>query len=153
MATCITAPCCRNKLIGTYLLFVVLVSLFRPKAMPAIPESERREHGMALYLHALKTLIPPMVLIFLVLGSIFLGVATPTEGGAMGACGALVLALIRRRLQMPLLKKALDDTLKLTTFVVFILVGSTIFALVFRAVDGDLWVEHLFNLVPGGVWG
>lgn len=140
-------------LVGVYVLFVVGVCIVRPEAMPAIPEAERREHGSALYLHALKTLVPPTILIFLVLGSIFLGIATPTEGGAMGACGALILALIRRRLGLGLLGKALDDTLKLTAFVVFILIGSTIFALVFRAVDGDLWVEHLFNLVPGGVWG
>jgi tripartite ATP-independent transporter DctM subunit len=96
---------------------------------------------------------PPLVLIFLVLGTIFLGVATPTEGGAMGAVGALALAGIRNRLNLPLMRQAMDATLKLTTFVVFILIGSTIFALTFRGVNGDVWVENLFALVPGGVWG
>ncbi len=96
---------------------------------------------------------PPLVLIFLVLGTIFLGVATPTEGGAMGAVGALALAFARNRLNLPLMRQAMDSTLKLTTFVVFILIGSTIFALTFRGVNGDIWVENLFALVPGGVWG
>jgi TRAP-type mannitol/chloroaromatic compound transport system permease large subunit len=98
-------------------------------------------------------LIPPLALIFLVLGTIFLGVATPTEGGAMGATGALVMALARRRLNLSLLKQAMDTTAKLTTFVVFILVGSTIFNLVFQGVDGAKWVEHLLIGLPGGVVG
>lgn len=140
-------------LVGLFLLTILLVSLIRPAAVPAIPEEARREHGRELYLHALKTLMPPLALIFLVLGTIFLGIATPTEGGAMGATGALILAIVRRRMDRHLLRQALDDTTRLTTFVVFILIGSTLFALVFRAVDGDLWVENLFNLVPGGVWG
>ncbi|MCA3221257.1 MAG: TRAP transporter large permease subunit [Burkholderiales bacterium] len=101
----------------------------------------------------IAVMAPPLVLIFLVLGTIFLGVATPTEGGAMGAVGALALAALRGRLDTPLLKQAMDATLKLTTFVVFILIGSTIFALTFRGVNGDIWVENLFALVPGGVWG
>ena len=101
----------------------------------------------------IAVMAPPLVLIFLVLGTIFLGVATPTEGGAMGAVGALALAALRRRLDTRLLKQAMDATLKLTTFVVFILIGSTIFALTFRGVNGDIWVENLFALVPGGVWG
>jgi len=98
-------------------------------------------------------LIPPLALIFLVLGTIFLGVATPTEGGAMGATGALVMALARKRLNLSLIKQAMDTTAKLTTFVVFILVGSTIFNLVFQGVDGAKWVEHLLTGLPGGQIG
>jgi tripartite ATP-independent transporter DctM subunit len=98
-------------------------------------------------------LIPPLALIFLVLGTIFLGVATPTEGGAMGATGALVLALVNRRLSWPLLRQAMNSTAKLTSFVVFILVGSTVFSLTFRGVNGDLWVEHLLTGLPGGAIG
>jgi TRAP-type mannitol/chloroaromatic compound transport system permease large subunit len=101
----------------------------------------------------IAVMAPPLVLIFLVLGTIFLGVATPTEGGAMGAVGALVLAWLRNRLDLKLTRQAMDSTLRLTTFVMFILIGSTIFALTFRGVDGDRWVEQLFALVPGGVWG
>ncbi|MGA1286632.1 MAG: TRAP transporter large permease subunit [Rubrivivax sp.] len=98
-------------------------------------------------------LIPPLVLIFLVLGTIFLGVATPTEGGAMGAVGALVMALGRRRLGFSLLKQALDSTARLSTFVLFILIGSTVFSFTFNAADGHFWVEHLFDKLPGGALG
>jgi GntP family gluconate:H+ symporter len=98
-------------------------------------------------------LIPPLALIFLVLGTIFLGVATPTEGGAMGALGALVMALGRRRIDLKLLRQAMDTTMKLSCFVVFILLGSTVFSLSFQAVDGSKWVEHLLSGLPGGPLG
>ena len=98
-------------------------------------------------------LIPPLALIFLVLGTIFLGVATPTEGGAMGATGALVMAVSRRRLDLRLLKQALDTTMKISSFVLFILIGSTVFSLSFQAVDGPIWVEHLLTSLPGGQLG
>lgn len=98
-------------------------------------------------------LIPPLLLIFLVLGTIFLGVATPTEGGAMGAMGAFIMALSRKRLSFKLLKQALTSTSKLSSFVLFILIGSTCFSLVFQGVDGAVWVEHLLTSVPGGQTG
>jgi TRAP-type mannitol/chloroaromatic compound transport system permease large subunit len=98
-------------------------------------------------------LIPPLVLIFLVLGTIFLGVATPTEGGAMGAVGALVMAVARKRLNMALLKQALVSTTRLSSFVMFILIGSTVFSFTFNAADGHVWVEHLFDSLPGGAMG
>ncbi|MEY3287523.1 MAG: hypothetical protein RL500_2253 [Pseudomonadota bacterium] len=98
-------------------------------------------------------LIPPLILIFLVLGTIFLGVATPTEGGAMGALGALIMALMRKRLDFPLLRQAMDSTARLSTFVLFILIGSTVFSFTFNAADGHIWVEHLFDDMPGGALG
>jgi TRAP-type mannitol/chloroaromatic compound transport system permease large subunit len=98
-------------------------------------------------------LIPPLALIFLVLGTIFLGIATPTEGGAMGAVGALLMAIGRKRLSWSLLKQAMDNTAKLTTFVVFILVGARVFSLTFYGVDGHKWVEHLLSDLPGGELG
>jgi TRAP-type mannitol/chloroaromatic compound transport system permease large subunit len=98
-------------------------------------------------------LIPPLILIFLVLGTIFLGIATPTEGGAMGALGALIMAGARRKLNMTSLKQALDSTAKLACFVLFILIGSTVFSFTFNAADGHIWVEHLFDKVPGGQLG
>ncbi len=98
-------------------------------------------------------LIPPLLLIFLVLGTIFLGVATPTEGGAMGAMGAFIMAMARKRLSFALLKQALHTTTKLSCFVVFILIGSTVFSLVFQGVDGPRWVEHLLSSLPGGQLG
>ncbi len=98
-------------------------------------------------------LVPPLALIFLVLGTIFIGVATPTDGGGLGAAGAIVLALLNGRLSRPLLKQAMDATTRLSCFVIFILIGSTVFALVFRGVNGDLWIEHLLGGLPGGATG
>jgi len=98
-------------------------------------------------------LIPPLLLIFLVLGTIFLGIATPTEGGAMGAVGSVLLALGRRRLTMTLLRQGLDASAKLSIFVLFVLIGSTIFALTFQAIDGPVWVKSLFAALPGGELG
>ena len=98
-------------------------------------------------------LIPPLILIFLVLGTIFLGVATPTEGGAMGAVGGLILAMARGKLSWSLFRQSLESTARLSAFVLFILIGSTIFSFTFTAVDGQLWVEHLFDKLPGGEIG
>lgn len=98
-------------------------------------------------------MIPPLFLIFLVLGTIFIGVATPTEGGAMGAVGAIIMAVSRGRLSFKLLGQAMSSTTRLSCFVVFILVGSTIFSLSFRGINGDLWVESLLVDLPGGEMG
>ncbi len=95
-------------------------------------------------------LVPPLALIFLVLGTIFVGIATPTEGGGMGALGAMILALGNGRLKLDLLKQAMNSTTRLACFVMFILIGSSVFSLVFRGVNGDLWVEHLLSSLPGG---
>lgn len=95
-------------------------------------------------------LVPPLALIFLVLGTIFVGIATPTEGGGMGALGAMILAFMNRRLSGDLMKQAMNSTSRLACFVMFILIGSSVFSLVFRAVNGDLWVEHLLTSLPGG---
>ncbi len=140
-------------LTGFYFVFVLLVTLIKPSAAPALPIEARTLHGAALARRVMTTMVPPLLLIFLVLGTIFVGVATPTEGGAMGATGALLLALAHRRLSVPLLKQAMDSTAKLTSFVLFILIGSTVFSLIFRGVDGDLWVEGLLTGMPGGVIG
>lgn len=98
-------------------------------------------------------LIPPLALIFLVLGTIFLGIATPTEGGAMGATGALVLAIFKRRLAIKTLKEALDSTTKLTAFVMFILIGARVFGLTFYGINGHIWIEELLLALPGGDTG
>ncbi len=98
-------------------------------------------------------LVPPLALIFLVLGTIFVGIATPTEGGGMGALGAMILAIMNRRLSGDLLKQAMNSTTRLSCFVLFILIGSSVFSLVFRGVNGDLWVEHLLTSLPGGTAG
>jgi len=214
-------------LVGLYVLFIVLVAIFKPAMVPALPPEARiyREdngksgHVSLLFLLVLCTvvgvawakahdnimmawlgrtqeapgdevvimsmtvaslialalaianrvtrmgllsrlaeqvtfvLMPPLILIFLLLGTIFLGVATPTEGGAMGALGALILAIGKGRLGKSLLNQALESTAKLASFVLFILIGSTVFSFTFNAADGHIWVEHLFVDMPGGAIG
>src|SRR5437016_3284443 len=125
-------------LAAAYAVWVLFVSILKPQAAPGCPPEMRTLHGGKLALRVVTSMIPPLVLIFLVLGTIFLGVATPTEGGGMGATGALILALIKRKLSWKLLKQAVESTATMTSFVMFILVGSTVFSLVFRGVNGDL---------------
>jgi tripartite ATP-independent transporter DctM subunit len=101
----------------------------------------------------IAALVPPLLLIFLVLGTIFIGIATPTEGGAMGATGALILAILNRRLSWSLMRQAMDTTAKLSSFVIFILIGAQTFSLFFNAAEGHHWVESLLANLPGGVVG
>jgi tripartite ATP-independent transporter DctM subunit len=140
-------------LTGLYVGYVALVAFFKPERAPALPLEARSVTGTKLLMRSLFVLVPPLFLIFLVLGTIFLGIATPTEGGAMGASGALLLALSKKKLNMSLIRQAVDSTAKLSAFVLFILVGATVFGLVFRGVNGDLWVEHLLTSLPGGELG
>jgi tripartite ATP-independent transporter DctM subunit len=140
-------------LTGLYALYIFLVSLVYPDAVPAIPEAERQPRDRALLLRALKALVPAIVLLFLVIGTIFVGLATPTEAAAMGALGSLGLAAANRRLGLRVLREAMEQTTILTSFAIFILIGATIFTLVFRGLDGDLWVEHLLTGLPGGQTG
>jgi TRAP-type mannitol/chloroaromatic compound transport system permease large subunit len=142
-----------SGLAAAYAVWVFIVSIFRPEAAPGCPPESRTLYGGALAMKVLTSMVPPLVLIFLVLGTIFLGVATPTEGGAMGATGAILMALVKRKLSFSLLKQAVESTAEMTSFVMFILVGSTVFSLVFRGVNGDLWVEHLLIGLPGGALG
>jgi tripartite ATP-independent transporter DctM subunit len=98
-------------------------------------------------------MIPPLGLIFLVLGTIFLGIATPTEGGAMGSAGALIMSLLKGRLSFSTLKQAVESTTKLSAFVMMILIGSRVFGLTFYGLNGNLWIEHLMLSLPGGEYG
>jgi tripartite ATP-independent transporter DctM subunit len=140
-------------LAGLYALYVFGVTRLRPLAAPALPPAARTLRGAALARRAAVSMLPPLVLIFLVLGTIFLGIASPTAGGALGAVGALLLALARRRLTLAALRQALDATARITSFVIFILIGSAVFTLVFRGVEGDRWVEGLLTGLPGGALG
>lgn len=127
---------------GTVALIIALINkLFKLGLLSRIAE------------RVIFVMIPPLFLIFLVLGTIFIGVATPTEGGAMGAVGAIIMAVVRGRLSFKLLRQAMGSTTRLSCFVVFILVGSTIFSLSFRGINGDLWVESLLIDLPGGEIG
>lgn len=144
-------------LVGLFMLYVFAVTRLQQSALPALPAEScdfgSSNVGLRKAKAVLFVLVPPVALIFLVLGTIFLGIATPTEGGAMGAVGALVLAYFKKRLNLGMLKQSIDSTTRLSCFVLFILIGSTVFGLTFRAVEGDLWVEHLMGDLPGGELG
>ena len=140
-------------LAGFYAVYVTGVAIAKPAAAPALPAEERTLDGAALARQVAVVMLPPMVLILVVLGSIFAGIATPTEAGALGAVGAIALALSRGRLTMKAIKETMDATAKLTTMVIFLLIGSTAFALVFRGLYGDIWIEDLLTGLPGGKIG
>jgi tripartite ATP-independent transporter DctM subunit len=140
-------------LVLLYATYVAGVALMKPSSAPALPVEEREQSAGRLLLRVLLVLLPPLALILLVLGSIFVGVATPTEAGALGAVGAMALAAMNRRLNRETLRDTARETTRLTSMVVFLLIGSTAFALVFRGLDGDLWIEGLLTNLPGGVIG
>jgi len=133
-----------------FIAFIFILSLVRPADMPPLPPEARQMRGPELIKRVLWGMVPSIVLIFLVLGTIFLGVATPTEAGAMGAVGAIVLAAIHKRLTWKLVSEGMASTMRLTAMVVFILVGSTVFTLVFQGVDGGVWIEHMLTSLTGG---
>ncbi len=139
-------------LTGLYALYVFGLAFVDKKVAPALPP-EMRSSGMELFKRVVLSLLPPLTLIVVVLGSIFAGVATPTEAGALGAVGAMVLAALNRQLNMTTLRSAMEETSRLTIMVVFLLIGSTAFALVFRGFDGDIWIEHMLTGIPGGALG
>jgi tripartite ATP-independent transporter DctM subunit len=139
--------------IGLFTLFILAVSILQPHRVPALPKEARTLHGWPLIAKVLWGMVPSLVLIFLVLGTIFMGLATPTEAGAMGSVGALVLALLHRRFSVRMTWQAMMATMKITAMVIFILIGATVFSLVFQGVNGGRWIEHLLTGLPGGVVG
>ena len=140
-------------LAGMYAVWVVIVAFVKPEAAPTLPKSERQVGSLELARRVVLVLMPPLFLILLVLGSIFAGIATPTEAGALGAVGAVALAGINGRLTREALRETVAYTTKLTSMVVFLLIGSTAFALVFRGLYGDIWIEELLTGLPGGKLG
>ena len=142
-----------------FLAYTFLLSRLAPGHVPGVPKEARTLAGSALVIKCLRGIIPSAVLIFLVLGSmgglpgIDTAVCTPTEAGAMGAVGAFVLAAMHRRLTWSLVKEAIVGTMRITAMVVFILIGSRVFSLVFQGVEGGKWIEHLLSGLPGGQTG
>ncbi len=142
-----------------FALYTFALSRIKPGHLPGVPPEARTLHGWALWKKCLRGIIPSAVLIFLVLGSmgglpgVTTAICTPTEAGAMGAVGAFVLAALHRRLTWDLVKEAMGGTMRITAMVVFILIGSRVFSLVFQGVDGAKWVEHLLSDLPGGQTG
>ena len=133
--------------------WVLIVSIIWPKDVPALPVEARTLHGWALWRKCLRGIIPSFGLIFLVLGTIFMGLATPTEAGAMGAVGAIALAALQRTLTWNLLYQGMATTMRITAMVVYILIGARTFSLVFQGVGGKVWIEDLLTSLPGGAAG
>ena len=140
-------------LVLLYLLYVSGLALFRPAAVPAIPESDREHDRRVLLLRVLKVLVPPLLLIVAVLGSILKGVATPTEAASVGAIGAILLALSQKQLNLETLKAVMTGTTRVTSMVFLIFIGASLFSLVFRGFGGDEVVTDLLTDLPGGVFG
>jgi len=137
-------------LAACYAVFVVLRAHLRPDLAPPLPPEARPADGAAMARQVVRVMVPPLVLILIVLGSIFTGTATPTEAGALGALGAMGLAWARGRLDLKSVREAAAGSAALSAMVMFLLIGSTAFTLVFRGVYGDLWVESFFRELPGG---
>lgn len=136
-----------------FLGYTAALALISPKKMPPLPESARTLRGAALAWRIFRAIVPSLGLIFLVLGTIFLGLATPTEAGAMGTVGAMALAAANGRLNARLLWQGMETTMRITAMVVFILIGATVFSLVFAGVEGGHWLEDLLRELPGGQTG
>jgi tripartite ATP-independent transporter DctM subunit len=139
--------------IALFCAFVFVLSIVKPNLVPALPLSARTLEGWALVEKCLRGIVPSLGLIFLVLGTIFLGLATPTEAGAMGAVGAIALALFNRTFSYALLYQAMAITMRITAMVVFILIGARVFSLVFQGVGGKIWIENWLTALPGGQTG
>ncbi|HEU5293510.1 MAG TPA: TRAP transporter large permease subunit [Burkholderiaceae bacterium] len=145
--------------IALFALYTFMLGRVRPHHIPGVPKEARTLDGWALWRKCLRGIIPSAVLIFLVLGSmgglpfVTTAVCTPTEAGAMGAVGAFVLAAMHRRLTWPLVRQAMLGTMRLTAMVIFILIGSRVFSLVFQGVEGGKWIEHMLGGLPGGQIG
>jgi tripartite ATP-independent transporter DctM subunit len=140
-------------LVGLYILYLVGVAWLRPNAVPAIPQSERDVATGVLWRQVVLVLLPPLLLIVAVLGSILGGLATPTEAASVGAVGAALLALARRQLNLQTLREVMHQTTSVTSMVFLIFIGAAIFSLVFRGFEGDELVTDFLTGLPGGTLG
>ena len=138
---------------SVFCIHVIIVSWLKPEVAPALPKSVRNISGKELVQRVIKVMLPPLGLIMIVLGSIFFGIATPTEAGAVGSLGAMILAYFNGQLNWSALKNVCDATMRITTMVIFILIGSTAFSLVFKGLHGDRFMENILVNLPGGKIG
>lgn len=139
-------------LVGLYIVYLIGIAMFRPYRVPPIP-AEDRKVSKELFLQVLTVLIPPVLLIVLVLGSILTGIATPTEAASVGSVGAIILAASKRMFNITILKDVMRTTTEVTAMVFLILIGASLFALVFRGFGGDDIVRDFLTSLPGGVFG
>jgi tripartite ATP-independent transporter DctM subunit len=137
---------------ASYMIYALVLAYFRPEIAPALPLADRQIKGMALVKKVLKAVVPPLLLIFAVLGSIFFGLATPTEAGAVGAAGSCLLAALNRRLSWELIRSASHATAVVSAVVMTILICSSFFSLVFDALGGKELITDLLVSLPGGKW-
>lgn len=137
-------------LVGMYIAYLIFVAVTQPKKLPALPQEEL---GPIEWGRLFKALIPPLVLMGSVLGSILAGVATPTEAASLGAIGALVLALLKGHFSLARLREVSFSTAEISSMVFLILIGASLFSLVFRGFGGDVMIENVFAQLPGGVLG
>jgi tripartite ATP-independent transporter DctM subunit len=140
-------------LVGVFIIYVLVYAYFKPESAPALPESEVAGHGMVPCWRAFKAIAPPLTLIIAVLGSIFYGVATPTESSAIGGVGAIILSILYRQFTWNILWEAASDTVKVTAMVFAIFVGATAFSMVFSYTGGEEIIEELMMSLPGERWG
>jgi len=141
-------------LVAFYILYVIIVAWLQPHKAPAVPREELRSGSTEpLALQLFKGLLPPLILIFAVLGSILTGIATPTEAAGVGALGAALLAWVSGKLSLQTLKEAVYSTTKVTCMVFMILIGASLFSLVFRGFGGEELIQDFFSQLPGGVVG
>ena len=137
-----------------YIVYILLLSKFAPHTVPAVDEAERALYSQKeLWIQFFKSVAPPFLLIFAVLGSIIGGLAAPTEAASMGALGAILIVFLSKRLSLNIMKETLYETMKVTGMIMFVLLASQVFSLSFRGLDGDYLVEDLFAAIPGGMWG
>ncbi len=139
-------------LVFLFILYILAISWLKPEIAPSI-SNENTVYDAIFFIKVAKSLLPPLILMVTVLGSIFFGIASPTESAAFGALGALILALVHRRLTLHKLKESMQQTTRYTSMVFFILIGATAFGLVFRGMGGDTLVHELLTNLPGGMWG
>lgn len=140
-------------LVGLYLLYLMMVAIFKPAAMPALPEHERNLSGTDLFLRSLKVLLPPLLLIITVLGSIMVGAATPTEAASVGAVGSIVLAIMHKQFNRQILREVMQTTVRVSSMVFLIFIGALMFSATFRGYGGDTMVAELLSNLPGGEAG
>lgn len=140
-------------LVALYILYLVGLAVFRPKWVPAMPREARQRTEKSLWIQTFQVLIPPLALMVAVLGSILGGVATPTEAASVGAVGTILLALKRKELSLSRLREIMRSTTQITSMVFLILVGASVFSLVFRGFSGDAWIQDLLMDLPGGTFG
>lgn len=138
-------------LVGMYLTYLIIIAILKPQSMPSVQTDE--DNDSPKLTDILKSLLPPLFLIISVLGSIIGGIATPTEAASVGAVGAILLAFLQKQLSFPVLKEVSQDTTRVTSMVFMILIGASVFSLVFRGFEGDELVQELLSDLPGGVFG